>query len=134
MPPFRFSASNVAKLYDMALAGDYLQTSNWPLGTKLTMYHIWDAFIISTLLKDHERQDTVLQVPHTGDQKDQFKDVMEECNNRFVLYGQPDAMRHVCNKCMYVFFMDGKYHELHPAMHRDYAHLSSLRKMSGYHW
>ena len=119
----------------MALAGDYLQTSNWPLGTKLMMYHIWDTFIISALLEDHERQDTVFQVPHTGDQKDRFKDTMEERNNRFVLYGQPDAVRHVCDKCMHVFFMDGKYHELHPAMHQDHAHLSSsLRKMSGYCW
>jgi len=78
---------------------------------------MFDAFIISTLLKDHEKQDTVLQVPHTGDQKDWFKDAKEECNNRFVLYGQLDAVRHVCDKCMRVFFMDGEYHELHPAMH-----------------
>ncbi|KAF8240956.1 hypothetical protein L208DRAFT_1463092 [Tricholoma matsutake] len=104
-----FSASNTAKLYDMALAGNYLQTSNWPLGTKLTTYHVWDTFIISALLDDHEKQDTVLQVPHTGDQKDRFKDAVEKHNNKFVLHGQPDAVKHVCNKCMCVFFMDGEY-------------------------
>jgi CxC6 like cysteine cluster associated with KDZ transposases len=34
---------------------------------------------------------------------------MEERNNRFIINGQPDAVRHVCDKCMRVFFINGKY-------------------------
>jgi hypothetical protein len=50
----RFSGSNAARLYDMSLAGDYLEGSTWPLRTKLTGNNVWDAFTISSLLGDHE--------------------------------------------------------------------------------
>lgn len=52
-------------------------------------------------------QGTYLEVPHRGDQCVCFKAAMEERNKRMVLQGQPEAVRHVCNKCMRVFEMDG---------------------------
>lgn len=104
-----FSASNAAKLYDMAMARDYLKGSKWPFGTKLTTNHVWDGFILAALLADHQRQGTCLQVPHTGEQKDRFKAAMESQNEHIVLYGQPGAVRHVCHKCMRVYEMDGEY-------------------------
>lgn len=105
-----FSASNAAKLYDMSLADHtYLQESDWKYGTTLTTHHVWDTFIISSLLDDHQRQETILQVPHVGDQKDRFKAAMEARNNRIILNGQPDAVHHVCDKCHRIFEMDGEY-------------------------
>ncbi|KAF8230269.1 hypothetical protein L208DRAFT_1476566 [Tricholoma matsutake] len=105
-----FSASNAAKLYDMAMARDYLKGSEWPFGTKLTTNHVWDGFILAALLADHQWQGTCLQVPHTGEQKDRFKAAMESQNEHIVLYGQPGAVHHVCHKCMCVYEMDGEYH------------------------
>lgn len=94
----------------MALADHQrLQKSEWSFGTKLTTDHVWDGFIISALLKDHKEMGTILRVPQTGDQKDRFKSAMEARNNRIVLNGQPDAVRHVCDKCMRIYQMGGEY-------------------------
>ena len=51
-------------------------------------------------------------VPHTGLQADRFKAAMEERNEWIVLNGQPDAVRHVCDRCMRIFLMpDGSFRE-----------------------
>lgn len=83
--------------------------SKWPFGTKLTTNHIWDGFTIAALLDNHQWQGTHLQVPHIGEQKDRFKAAMEERNNQIVLFGQPDAVCHICDKCMCIYQMDSEY-------------------------
>ncbi|KAF8059881.1 hypothetical protein FPV67DRAFT_1453519 [Lyophyllum atratum] len=87
-----FSASNAARLYEMALTVQQHPTrGDWQFGGELTTKHVWDAFIISALLDDHQSQNTILQVPHTGDQKDRFNTAMVDRNNKFILTGQPDV-------------------------------------------
>jgi hypothetical protein len=39
----------------------------WQFGCVLTTDHVWDAFVLLTLLDYNERQQSCLQVPHTGD-------------------------------------------------------------------
>lgn len=83
----------------MSLAKDSLIGTDWQFGSQLTTEHVWDAFIIMSLLEDKLRAHQQLQVPHTGLQKDRFKEAMAERNKDFVLNGQPDAVCHACDKC-----------------------------------
>ncbi|KAJ7674269.1 hypothetical protein B0H14DRAFT_3687488 [Mycena olivaceomarginata] len=96
------SATNCAKTYNMSLSEK--QTSNieaggWQFGTLLTTDHVWDSFVILTLLDLHKRNNTRLQVLHTGDQKDQFTAAMQERNTYIIQYGQDEA-GHFCKKCL----------------------------------
>jgi len=82
----------------MTLADEVnLLDSGWQFGSKLTSNHVWDAFIIVSLLDDCVRTNTMLRVPHTGEQKDRFSVAMLDRNNRIILYGQPEVP-HCCNK------------------------------------
>jgi hypothetical protein len=58
----------------------YSQPSDWGLSNNLTTNHVWDSFVILSLLEDGVRRGRVLSVPHTGDQADRFKPAMEERN------------------------------------------------------
>jgi hypothetical protein len=42
-------------------------------------------------------------VNNRGLNKDRFTAAMEEHNKDFVLNGQPDAVRHACNKCLHTY-------------------------------
>jgi hypothetical protein len=102
--------SNAARLYNTTLTNKHhLQHDEWKFGVKLTTNHVWDAFIIFALLEDCDKQKKILRVPHSGEQDNRFKEAMEARNRRIILLGQPDAVRHACNKCMRVFEIDGKY-------------------------
>ena len=93
----------------------YFQPSEWGLSNRLTTNHIWDGFIILSLMEDAVACSRLLRVPHTGSQADRFKLAMEERNNRIILNGQPDAVRHACDRCMRIFLMpDGNFGESSP--------------------
>ncbi|KAF8168760.1 hypothetical protein BJ912DRAFT_1025727 [Pholiota molesta] len=95
-----FSASNSAKLYEMAFADhEYLAQDEWQFGSKLTVEHVWDGFTILSLLRSKEHDGEILEVPHTGEQKDRFKEAMEARNRKFIFEGQPDAVHHLCDGC-----------------------------------
>ena len=72
------------------------------LGFKLRTEHMWDAFVILSLLRDHEGHQLNLEVPHTGLQKDRFKPAMQERNLWFVQEGQPE-IDHWCRKCTRIY-------------------------------
>lgn len=76
---------------------------NLNFGASLSTEHVWDAFTILALLDDSRRTGNLLEVPHTGDQSQQFIKAMEARNTQFVLYGQPDAVHHICDKCAWFF-------------------------------
>ncbi|KAJ7580731.1 hypothetical protein C8J56DRAFT_1169107 [Mycena floridula] len=78
------SASNSTSLYNTTLAGRKFQDSEggWKFGSKVTTDHIWDAFMIKSLIEDHVRTGGILVVPHTGDQRDCFTAAMTDRNNR----------------------------------------------------
>ncbi|KAJ7023008.1 hypothetical protein C8F04DRAFT_1271905 [Mycena alexandri] len=97
------SATNCARTYDMALSGQEegdFAAGGWQFGCRLTTDHVWDSFILLTLLDYHQRRNTVLEVPHTGDQKDRFTAVMTARNEEVIRMGQDHVVGHCCNKCM----------------------------------
>ncbi|KAJ7176348.1 hypothetical protein C8R43DRAFT_1084702 [Mycena crocata] len=97
------SATNCSQTYDMALSGQEehdFASGGWQFGCVLTTDHVWDAFIILMLLEYHDRRDTLLQVPHTGDQKNRYTTVMESRNLEVIQQGQEGVVGHCCNKCM----------------------------------
>ncbi|KAK7016060.1 hypothetical protein R3P38DRAFT_3569699 [Favolaschia claudopus] len=96
------SATNCARAYDMSLSGQQEQDfadGGWQFGCVLTTDHVWDAFIILTLLDYNDRKNTCLHVPHTGEQKDRFKEAMRARNREVIQDGQ-DEIAHCCDKCM----------------------------------
>ena len=66
---------------------------------KLTTEHVWDAFILLSLLEDHRERNMVLTLPHTGKQKDRFTKEMADRNGCIIRKGQPE-IAHYCAKCM----------------------------------
>lgn len=104
------SATNGARVYDSCLS----QPENFPdhpdwmdTSFKLRPEHVWDGFIILSLLEDHTARSAILRVPHTGDQRDRFTAAMEERNARIQLCGQPE-WGHYCTKCLRVWDENGK--------------------------
>jgi hypothetical protein len=66
---------NCARTYELAQARrnpEDCEDPSWKFGTKLTTEHVWDAFILLSLLEDHRERNMVLTLPHTGKQKDRF--------------------------------------------------------------
>ena len=108
----RFSATNCARAYDIALSRQQesdLALGGWQFCTTLTAEHIWDAFVIYTLLQDHCARDICMQVPHMGSQKDRFTELMKQRNDHVILYGQ-DKVLHTCDKCLHIVqHDDGTY-------------------------
>jgi hypothetical protein len=109
----RFSASNASRLYDYTLTDHiYFHSSEWGFSNRLTTNHVWDVFIILSLLEDSLSSSRHLKVPHTGAQTNRFNVAMEERNARIILNGQPDAVQHACDRCMRIFSMpDGTFRE-----------------------
>lgn len=102
----RMSGTNNARLYDMVLAGQGLYPDNdpdWDLGKKLTTEHVWDSFVILSLLEEHERKGEYLSVPHGGSQDARFKAAMDKRNKEYINEGLPDAVTHECDKCARVY-------------------------------
>ncbi|KAJ7764190.1 hypothetical protein DFH07DRAFT_738454 [Mycena maculata] len=96
------SATNCAKMYDMALSEQQqcdFADGGWQFGCVLTTDHVWDAFVTLTLLNYHNRKDTCLQVPHTGAQRDRFTAAMRARNCEVIEEGQ-DEIGHCCDRCM----------------------------------
>lgn len=74
----------------------------WPFVPTLTTEHVWDAFVLLALLRDHATRSLLLVVPHVGLQKDRFQAAMQERNERIVYHGQPE-IAHYCEGCMRVY-------------------------------
>ncbi|KAJ6456275.1 hypothetical protein C8R47DRAFT_996346 [Mycena vitilis] len=90
-------------MYDLALSDRCnLETGGWQFGLKLTPNHIWDAFVIKSLLEDRHRNSTLLEVEHGGDQNIRFQAAMHERNEHIILLGQ-DEVPHYCDRCMRVW-------------------------------
>ena len=98
----RTSATNCAQLYNHTLARPPHQSSlptNWPYSFNVQSWHVWDAFVILSLLE--YRRDYrlgVLDIPHGGSQRDRFKEAMRERNAHVRLCGL-GQVPHWCFKC-----------------------------------
>ncbi|KAJ7165520.1 hypothetical protein C8R43DRAFT_1122234 [Mycena crocata] len=100
------SATNAARVYDTCLSKpeNRPQHKDWPPSRSfhLRTEHVWDGFLVLSLLEDYEEHNKILQVPNTGEQNVRFNDAIREHNSRFRLNGQPE-WSHYCNKCMRVW-------------------------------
>ncbi|KAF8229572.1 hypothetical protein L208DRAFT_1286352 [Tricholoma matsutake] len=95
------SATNCTHQYNHTLAGSEPPVG-WPFGFAVTTEQVWDGFIILALLEDCQQWSKVLEVPHTGAQKDRFTAALRWCNLRFHLHGQPES-QHYCHKCLCIY-------------------------------
>ncbi|KAJ3500906.1 hypothetical protein NMY22_g19105 [Coprinellus aureogranulatus] len=100
-----YSFSNAAASHDegMNFHPERYDKVFWELSGRLRQEHVSDGFVIVSLLDDAVRRGYVLEVPHGGDQSNRYTAAMEARNEWIVLNGQPDAVRHACNKCMRVY-------------------------------
>ena len=101
----RLSATNCSKVYDLSFSQretSSLEDAGWPWGFKLKTEHVWDAFVILSLLHDCQERSLQLEVPHTGLQKDRFTTAMRQRNSRFVQEGQAE-IDHWCRKCTRIY-------------------------------
>ena len=70
----------------------------WLFGFALSSDHVWSAFSLLCLLQDAVKREEHLVVKHTGNQKDCFVDLVQACNQRIRIEGQPEVT-HFCDKC-----------------------------------
>lgn len=111
------TSTNVAWVSFANCAAVYLNTheamtkdkipESWKFKGKLDGKNVAHAFILIALLEDHQRRNTILQVPHSGLQSERYKEAMRERNDRIRLYGQPE-LRHRCQKCVREYANDGQ--------------------------
>ncbi|KAG1900359.1 uncharacterized protein F5891DRAFT_1188674 [Suillus fuscotomentosus] len=99
------SATNCTHIYNIALAN--AESTQFP-GTKwfskdITMDHVWNTFIICTLLEDCCERHCLLDVSQTVNQNERFIKAMSDRNRRMRTYNQPLARRHFCAKCTRIY-------------------------------
>ena len=85
---------------------DRLEDTDWQFVPRLSPEHVWDAFVIYSLLGDRKRLGEQLKVPHTGDQAGRFRQAMEDRIHYIIENGQPDAVSHACDKCLRIYETD----------------------------
>ena len=92
------SATNCARFYNSALSGNRKPPPGWKLGYTLDSDHVWNGFMILSLLEDLSSRKQTLSVPHSGLDQDRYKEAIRLWNRRMRLYSQPE-IRHYCKKC-----------------------------------
>ncbi|KAG2037617.1 hypothetical protein BDR03DRAFT_1050033 [Suillus americanus] len=100
------SATNCARLYNMCLSQGKCAPDSYLVKFEITGDHVWDAFVITTLLEDCKRCMCSLTVPQTGNQQDQFMQAMIDRNRCIQLYGFEDVRQHYCNRCTRMYAND----------------------------
>jgi hypothetical protein len=68
----------------------------------LTADHIWDGFLLLSLLEDYQTQHTTLHVPHSGEHQNRFTEAVKAWNQWIQLFGQ-EELRHYCDKCTWKY-------------------------------
>lgn len=92
------SATNCARFYNVALRGDHRAPPDWQFGSTLNSEHVYNGFIILSLLEDRSLRQESLSMPHGGLDKDRYKVAMQARNIWMRLYSQPE-LQHYCKKC-----------------------------------
>ena len=92
------SATSCAHVYNQSLSQSKDPPATWLIGFKLSLEHVWDAFLIYCLLEDALARKEVLVVPHTGTQHDRFTEAVQARNQHVRVEGQPEITRY-CNHC-----------------------------------
>ncbi|KAG1856323.1 hypothetical protein C8R48DRAFT_608530, partial [Suillus tomentosus] len=98
------SATSCAHIYNLALAN--AESTKFPdtkwFTKEVTMDHVWNAFVICSLLEDCCQRQCVLEVNQRLNQSEHFVEAMLDRNRRMRSYNQPLARRHFCSKCTQV--------------------------------
>lgn len=102
----RMSGGNCKTAYEHAyITPEQVQDEKeggWRFGLSLRTEHVWDAFIISSLHRQHRQRGVQMQAPHTGEQNVRFTALMQERNEEVIQHGQ-DELPHFCDKCLRVW-------------------------------
>jgi hypothetical protein len=73
---YRTSATNCARIYNLSFLGS-VPPDGWAFGFTVTTEQVWDGFVILSLLEDCQVESKVLEVPHTGAQRDRFTKALQ---------------------------------------------------------
>ncbi|KAG1863772.1 hypothetical protein F4604DRAFT_1586935 [Suillus subluteus] len=93
------SAINCAKLYNLCLSHGKQTPTDYKVKFELSVEHVWDGYVITSLLEDCKCCMSTLIAPHTGEQQNQFTEAMIARNCHIQLYGYEQVCRHYCNRC-----------------------------------
>jgi hypothetical protein len=74
------SATNCARTYNISLSKQNEPPKDWKFNFTLQSDHVYDGFVILSLLEDHQARQSTLVVPHTGEQRDRFTAAMQARN------------------------------------------------------
>jgi len=99
----RTSATNCARLYNVSIAKQAKPApEGWATSSALTSDHVWDGFLLLSLLEDHQLQCTTLHLPHSGEHRNRFTEAICARNARIKLFGQ-EELHHYCDKCTHKY-------------------------------
>lgn len=132
--------SNASCVYKMILSNlSYSQSSDWDLSKNLTTNHVWDSFVILSLLEDGVQRGRLLSVPHIGDQADcfnlQWRSIIDGLFQKFnlMLYNM-----HVISACECFFNLMGFSVCINSSLISQLPNYDSFvliaSKMPGNHW
>ncbi|PBK61672.1 hypothetical protein ARMSODRAFT_990642 [Armillaria solidipes] len=94
------SASNCTNIYLQSFRSHL--PDGWQFDSALSHHHVYDSVVILSLLEHHEFQNSILNVPHSGECRDRYTQAMKERNNHIRLYGQPEC-HHFCDGCIRIY-------------------------------
>ncbi|KAG2095660.1 uncharacterized protein F5147DRAFT_584431 [Suillus discolor] len=70
------SATNCARLYNICLSHGKQAPASYGVKFEVYVDHVWDGYVISSLLEDCKNRKSSLTIPHTGEQRDRFTAAM----------------------------------------------------------
>ncbi|KAK7039107.1 hypothetical protein VNI00_010291 [Paramarasmius palmivorus] len=100
------SAQSIARVYNRTL-GRTNQNLPWngALSAALDADLVYESFFLHALLRDHQKQNSILSVPHGSNQRRWLDQALQERNLRIAGNGQP-LWAHACKKCMKIQVKD----------------------------
>lgn len=102
---FRTSATNCAHIYSTTFGTENALPRGWQFTATLQQEHISDAFELLSLLEDHAKHNTILHVPNSGPQDEQFDKAKSVQTERIRMHGQ-DEINHLCKKCVREYVLE----------------------------
>ncbi|KAG9317734.1 hypothetical protein JVU11DRAFT_1951 [Chiua virens] len=97
------SASSCANIYNRSLSRSKVPPPGWPIGFTVSSDHVWDAFVLHSLLEDASECEELLVVSHTGAQHSRFTELVQARNQHMRIEGQPE-ISHFCNRCTWWYY------------------------------
>lgn len=95
------SASNCARWYNDSLAHTapgVPKYTDWQFKLEVTSDQVYNGFTVLSLLEDCHGWNEHLTVPHTGEDKDRFREPVRIRSDRMRVYGLGQH-HHVCKRC-----------------------------------